>query len=85
MLPEMNVSLHKEQLITFWKSSHTNPNLGIFLKDFLALQDGAFFYNSTHFCGKTDRIVMKICQTCICGQGSPADLTGFSLIEVCTL
>ena len=54
------VSVHKEELIKFWKSSASGSGSRNFLKDSSTLRDRAFFHNFAHVCGQTDLLFVKI-------------------------
>ena len=47
------LSVHKEELIKFWKSSTSDPDAGIFLKHSSTLWDRTFFCNFAYISGES--------------------------------
>jgi len=50
----MDVSVHKEELIKFWKSSASGSGSRNLLKDSSTLRDRAFLHNLTHISGQSE-------------------------------
>ena len=55
-----DVSVHKEELIKFWKSSASRSGSRNFLKDSSTLQDRAFFHKLANISEEIDWIFVKI-------------------------
>jgi len=66
-----DVSVYKEELIKFCKSSASGSGTRNFLKDSSTLQDMAFFHNLAYISKESDRIFIKFYHRCILGQGNP--------------
>jgi len=81
-LPD-DVSVDKQELIKFWKSSVSRSRSGNFWKVSSTLQDRAFFNSLVHVSGKSDRIFMQFYQKCIFEQGSPRYI--LEVIQIWTL
>jgi len=67
-----DVSVHKEELVKFWKSFASGSRSRNFSKDSSTLQDSAFFHNLAYISRGSDRIFVNILSQMyrILGQGS---------------
>ena len=65
-----DVSVHKEELIKFWKSSASGSGSRNFFKDSSALQDRAFFHNLAYISGRVIGFSWKFYHRSILGQAS---------------